>query len=103
MRRGIRNASSPTNPTGTPIIASNSCPSSEFESTLSEDSGTGTENDDHNPPRIAPRNLFDLAVGDDNLFHGDRYKWSASLYGHQHGEQGCRSTTFSRRSAARTT
>ena len=36
----------------------------------------GTENDDHNPPRIAPRNLFDLAVGDDNLFHGDRFKWS---------------------------
>ncbi|HTQ59822.1 MAG TPA: TonB-dependent receptor [Candidatus Solibacter sp.] len=36
----------------------------------------GTENDDHNPPRIAPRNLFDLAVGDDNLLHGDRYKWS---------------------------
>ncbi len=36
----------------------------------------GTENDDTNPPRIAPRNLFDLAVGDDNVFHGDRYKWS---------------------------
>ena len=36
----------------------------------------GTENDDKNPPRVAPRHLFDLAVGDDNLFHGDRYKWS---------------------------
>lgn len=36
----------------------------------------GTENDDHNPPRIAPRHLFDIAVGHDNLFHGDRYKWS---------------------------
>jgi len=36
----------------------------------------GTENDDHNPPRIAPRNLFDIAAGEDNLFHGDRYKWS---------------------------
>ena len=36
----------------------------------------GTENDDKNPPRIAPRHLFDLAVGHDNLFHGDRYKWS---------------------------
>jgi len=36
----------------------------------------GTENDDKNPPRIAPRNLFDLAVGHDNLFHADRYKWS---------------------------
>ncbi len=39
----------------------------------------GTENDDHNPPRIAPRNLFDLALGHDNLFHGDKYKWSAQF------------------------
>jgi hypothetical protein len=39
----------------------------------------GTENDDHNPPRVAPRNLFDVALGHDNLFHGDRYKWSARL------------------------
>jgi Carboxypeptidase regulatory-like domain len=39
----------------------------------------GTENDDHNPPRIAPRHLFDIAVGHDNLFHGDRYRWSARL------------------------
>jgi hypothetical protein len=36
----------------------------------------GTENADHNPPRIAPRHLFDISTGDDNLFHGDRYKWS---------------------------
>jgi Carboxypeptidase regulatory-like domain/TonB-dependent Receptor Plug Domain len=36
----------------------------------------GTENDDKNPPRIAPRHLFDVSVGDDDLFHGDRYKWS---------------------------
>ncbi len=39
----------------------------------------GTENDDHNPPRIAPRNLFDIATGEDNLFHGDHYKWSLRL------------------------
>jgi hypothetical protein len=36
----------------------------------------GTENDDKNPPRMAPRNLFDLELGDDNLFGADRYKWS---------------------------
>ena len=35
----------------------------------------GTENDDHNPPRVNPRHLFDT-LGDDDLFHGDRYKWS---------------------------
>jgi len=39
----------------------------------------GTENDDTNPPRISPRNLFDVAVGHDNLFHGDRFRWSARL------------------------
>jgi len=39
----------------------------------------GTENDDHNPQRIAPRNLFDLSVGDDNLFRAERYKWSLRL------------------------
>jgi len=39
----------------------------------------GTENDDHNPPRIAQRNLFDVALGDDNLFRGDRYRWSLRL------------------------
>jgi hypothetical protein len=32
----------------------------------------GTANPDHNPPRIAPRNLFDIAVGTDNLLKGDR-------------------------------
>jgi hypothetical protein len=30
---------------------------------------TGTENDDHNPDRVKPRNLFNVAVGTDNLFH----------------------------------
>ncbi len=40
-----------------------------------------TENDDKNPPRIAPRNLFDASIGQDNLFHGDRYKWSLRLTG----------------------
>jgi hypothetical protein len=39
----------------------------------------GTENDDRNPPRIQPRHLFDLALGEDNLFRGERYKWSLQL------------------------
>jgi hypothetical protein len=34
---------------------------------------------DHNPTRVKPRNLFDLSVGDDNLLHGDHYKWSLRL------------------------
>ena len=46
-----------------------------------ESSGAGTENDDKNPPRIQPRNLFDAAIGDDNLFKGERYRWSLRLTG----------------------
>jgi len=37
------------------------------------------ENDDHNPQRVQSRNLFDLSVGHDNIFNGDRYKWSARV------------------------
>ncbi|HEX9201940.1 MAG TPA: TonB-dependent receptor [Acidobacteriaceae bacterium] len=36
----------------------------------------GTESDDRNPPRIAPRHVFDAAVGDDNLFRSDKQKVS---------------------------
>jgi len=50
-----------------------------YGSTLISLPAPGKENDDTNPPRIAPRNLFDLAVGDDNLFRGERYKWSFTL------------------------
>jgi TonB dependent receptor len=31
----------------------------------------GTANDDHNPPRIAPRHMFDLSLGTDNLLRSD--------------------------------
>jgi hypothetical protein len=55
------------------------CPASEFGSALIKVPAAGTENDDHNPQRIAPRNLFDASVGHDNLFKGDRYKWSLTL------------------------
>ena len=68
---------SPSDPTGTPLP--DSCPGSQFGSTLVSIPAPGTENDDHNPPRISPRNLFDLALGHDNIFHGDRYKWSAQV------------------------
>lgn len=53
------------------------CPISQFSSTLIRIPAPGKENDDHNPQRIAPRNLFDISVGDDNLFRGDHtYRWS---------------------------
>jgi hypothetical protein len=63
----------PTTPLPSP------CAANQFGSTLVGIPAPGKENDDSNPPRIAPRHLFDLAVGDDNLFRGDRYKWSLQL------------------------
>ena len=39
-----------------------------------------TEDDDHNPQRIQPRNLFDMELGDDNLVHfSDRYHLGARV------------------------
>ena len=55
------------------------CLASQFGSSLIRVPAPNAENDDHNPQRIAPRSLFDLSLGHDNLFHGDKYKWSAQL------------------------
>jgi hypothetical protein len=55
------------------------CLASQFGSSLIKVPAAGTENDDHNPPRIASRHLFDVSIGHDNLFHGDKYKVSAQL------------------------
>jgi hypothetical protein len=63
----------------TSINDSGLCPGSQFGSTLIKIPAPGTEDDDHNPPRIAPRNLFDLAVGHDNIFHGEKHKWSVRV------------------------
>ncbi len=63
----------PTVPLPSPCLAS------QFGSSQIKVPAIGTENDDHNPPRIASRNLFDASVGDDNLFKGDHYKWSLTL------------------------
>jgi len=72
----------PTSPIGTPIPGFPSfyaCPANQLTSNLVKIPAPFTENDDHNPQRIQPRNLFDLALGHDNIFHGDRYKVSARL------------------------
>jgi hypothetical protein len=60
-------------------IPGNQCLASQLTSKLVSIPAPGTENDDKNPPRIAQRNLFDLSLGQDNLFNGDKYKWSLRL------------------------
>jgi hypothetical protein len=63
----------------TPISPNGLCPASMYGSSLVSIPAAGTENNDHNPQRIQPRNLFDVGVGHDNIFRGDKYKFSARL------------------------
>jgi hypothetical protein len=63
----------------TPISASGLCPAAQYGSTYLVIPAAGKEDDDHNPPRVAPRSLFDIGVGHDNIFRGDKYKVSARL------------------------
>ena len=77
-------ATSPSaaNPAGIPLSSGGVvgvCPAAQFGSSLIKVPAPNKENDDSNPPRIQQRSLFDVAVGHDNLFRGDRYKWSARL------------------------
>ncbi len=69
-------AASPTQPLGTLVNGMYLCPASQMGSTQVKIPGPGTENDDHNPQRTLPRNLFDTAVGHDNIFNAERYKVS---------------------------
>jgi hypothetical protein len=40
----------------------------------------GQENDDHNPDRVKPREVLNLRVGTDNLFHTEKtQRWTASI------------------------
>jgi len=52
------------------------CAPNQYGSTRIRIPAPGTQSDDHNPARIAPRNLFDVSVGHDNIFHADRFKTS---------------------------
>jgi hypothetical protein len=65
----------PTTPISSPF-GPNLCPASQYGGKYVSIPSPGTQNNDHNPQRVKPRNLLDVAVGDDNLFNGDRYRWS---------------------------
>ena len=58
------------------------CLVSQFTSSMLSIPAPNTENDDHSPPRVASRNLFDLSFGEDNLLHrkeADKRTLSASM------------------------
>ncbi len=62
-------------------IPGNQCLASQLTSNLVAIPAPGTENDDKSPPRIQARSLFDASIGEDNLFGGDKHRWSLRLTG----------------------
>jgi hypothetical protein len=71
MCNGVK--ATPTNPLPAACLAS------EFKSSLVHIPALNTGDNDHNPPRIDPRNLFDVSVGKNNIFRADRYKLDLDL------------------------
>ncbi len=69
-------AATPTTP-----IPGNQCLATQLTSNLVTIPAPGTEDDDRNPQRIQSRNLFDMALGDDSVFHWhtDRYRIGARV------------------------
>jgi hypothetical protein len=60
--------------TVTSPVTAEDCTDTNYGATRLKIPAAGTENDDHNPPRIASRNIFDIGVGMDNLFRRERYR-----------------------------
>jgi hypothetical protein len=55
------------------------CSSPRYGATLIHIVPPGTYNPDTNPPRIRPRNIFDAALGSDNLWKRDNYSIGAKI------------------------
>ncbi|HEY7183309.1 MAG TPA: hypothetical protein VIC84_17885 [Blastocatellia bacterium] len=63
----------------TPLSGLTSCPNATMGAMRVRIPAAGTENDDHNPPRVASRHLFDLSIGTDNLLRTDRNRITLRL------------------------
>jgi len=55
------------------------CPANEFSSSLINIPAPNQGDNDHNPQRIAPRSLFDVTVGKNNLFNREHFKTNLDL------------------------
>jgi hypothetical protein len=75
----------PTHQIGVPVTVAGAtyyeCQANQLTSSLLSIPAPGAGDNDHNPPRVAQRSLFDVSIGDDNLFSGDKYRWSLQLTG----------------------
>jgi hypothetical protein len=64
----------------TPFLALPSvCPANELTSSLVRIPAVNQGDNDHDPPRIAPRNLFDVSLGKNNIFHREHFKTDLDL------------------------
>ncbi len=63
----------------TPTQAVRSCSEADFGTKRIRIPKPGTFNDDRQPVRVTPRNLFDVSAGEDDLFHTDRLRVGARL------------------------
>ena len=50
------------------------CQANQLTSSLLSVPAPNAGNNDHNPPRVAPRSLFDVSLGKTNIFHKEHYK-----------------------------
>jgi hypothetical protein len=66
-------------PTIDTALTAAQCSPSNFGATRFDFSGGATPDFDHNPARVASRNVFDVGVGTDNLFRKDRFKTTLRL------------------------
>ncbi len=55
------------------------CPASQLTSSLLRIPAINQGDNDHDPPRVAPRNLFDVSIGKNNIFHTEKYKTDLDL------------------------
>ena len=54
-------------------LTSAQCTASNFATSRLAIPKAGTVNEDHNPPRLASRHLFDVGFGTENLFHKEHF------------------------------
>jgi len=66
-------------PTLDNALSAAECNSSNFAATRFVLPNTPTPDYDHDPARVASRNVFDMGAGVDNLFHKDRFKTTLRL------------------------
>jgi hypothetical protein len=55
------------------------CPANEFSSNLINVPAPNAGDNDHDPQRIAPRSLFDVSLGKNNIFNKERFKTDLDL------------------------